>query len=307
MTLRAAVLRRIPPILRIHAAAVATPDNREAFDIRPVLLRYLSSRRAGIAHHHSFDSVRFFTFFVGWPRSGHSLFGALLDAHPSFAIAHELDVLPLVDAGFSRDQVFASIVENARAFAESPGGRGWSDYSYAVPGQSQGRFDNLRVVGDKKGGMSAYYLARVNPDVVEKIRRCAGVPIRVILYHRNPYDILATVAQRAGREAVSRTMVEDTFESLVPAVSRVRSECDSTEVIELYHEDFVGDPVSVLRGAVEAFGERATDDYLEAAGRIVRPTPNKTRSRVRWEPEITANVRQRIATLPYLRRYTFES
>jgi hypothetical protein len=40
--------------------------------------------------------VRSFCLFIGYPRSGHSLVGSLLDAHPDIAIAHEVNVLGLV-------------------------------------------------------------------------------------------------------------------------------------------------------------------------------------------------------------------
>jgi len=40
--------------------------------------------------------------FVGYPRSGHSVIGSLLNAHPDMVVAHELNALRYVQAGFSR-------------------------------------------------------------------------------------------------------------------------------------------------------------------------------------------------------------
>src|SRR3989344_1389974 len=37
-----------------------------------------------------FSSVRTFILFVGYPRSGHSLIGSIMDAHPNIIIAHEV-------------------------------------------------------------------------------------------------------------------------------------------------------------------------------------------------------------------------
>ena len=42
--------------------------------------------------------LRSFCLFIGYPRSGHSLLGSLLDAHPDIAIAHEVNALGLVVA-----------------------------------------------------------------------------------------------------------------------------------------------------------------------------------------------------------------
>ena len=75
----------------------------------PVLRRYpatyVSSRLDGFRLRHDFDDVRGFVIFVGQPRTGHSLVGALLDAHPNALIAHELDALKYVAAGYVLQRV----------------------------------------------------------------------------------------------------------------------------------------------------------------------------------------------------------
>ncbi|KAJ7371717.1 hypothetical protein OS493_023052 [Desmophyllum pertusum] len=40
-----------------------------------------------------YDGVETFVMFIGYPRSRHSLVGAILDAHPEIIIPHEYDVL----------------------------------------------------------------------------------------------------------------------------------------------------------------------------------------------------------------------
>ena len=303
MPLRDAITRSLPPIFRIHAEAKPTPDHQEAFTIRPIIYRYLRSR---LETSGGFDSVRYYTFFVGWPRSGHSLFGALLDAHPSVVIAHELDALPLIEAGFSRDQLFSCITRNARSFGLSSAGRGWSDYSYAVPGQWQGRYEDLRVIGDKKGGMSMHHIAHINPNVIDKVRTCVRVPLRVIVYHRNPFDILGTVARRAGETTMRGSTVAHAFHNLVPAVERVRAQLHPDELIEVYHEDFVAEPAAALTRVLDAYGESASESYLAAATAIVNRSPSQSRSKVSWPAEVRRMVETEIDRHEYLRRYSFE-
>ena len=46
-----------------------------------------------------FETIQLYCMFVGYPRSGHSLVGTLLDAHPDIVIAHELDALRHIRAG----------------------------------------------------------------------------------------------------------------------------------------------------------------------------------------------------------------
>ena len=40
-----------------------------------------------------YDGVETFVLFIGYPRSSHSLVGAILDAHPEIIIPNEYDVL----------------------------------------------------------------------------------------------------------------------------------------------------------------------------------------------------------------------
>ncbi|MBV6654043.1 MAG: hypothetical protein KI786_09830, partial [Mameliella sp.] len=41
----------------------------------------------------AYEKINKGIFFIGYPRSGHSILGALLDAHPQVALSHELDAL----------------------------------------------------------------------------------------------------------------------------------------------------------------------------------------------------------------------
>ena len=76
-----------------------------------------TSRRAGpvSACGDDFATVRAYVMFVGQPRTGHSLVGALLDAHPNALVAHELDALKYVAAGYDRRRLYALLVEQERA------------------------------------------------------------------------------------------------------------------------------------------------------------------------------------------------
>ena len=50
-----------------------------------------------------FAAVERFLLFVGYPRSGHSIVGALLNAHRDAVVSHELDAAPLIAGGCSRE------------------------------------------------------------------------------------------------------------------------------------------------------------------------------------------------------------
>ena len=85
----------------------------------PVFSRYpatfAASGWAGFRRRHDFATVRAYVMFVGQPRTGHSLVGALLDAHPNALIAHELDALKYVAAGDDRRRLYVLLVKQERA------------------------------------------------------------------------------------------------------------------------------------------------------------------------------------------------
>ena len=114
---------------------------------RQKIRRFIQSLAGGFAHRAAFRDLETFCTFIGYPRSGHTLIGSLLDAHPQAMIADELDALRYNQAGFSRRQIFYLLLRNSRISAA--GGRERTGYHYRVPGQWQGRFEKLRVIGDK--------------------------------------------------------------------------------------------------------------------------------------------------------------
>ena len=56
--------------------------------------------------------------FIGYPRSGHSLIGVLLDAHPNTIISHELGALKYLHTGFSKGQIYHLLLEKSRLCAK---------------------------------------------------------------------------------------------------------------------------------------------------------------------------------------------
>ena len=62
----------------------------------------------------SFEAVHTYVMFLGIGRSGTTLLGALLDAHPNVVIANEQNTLKyLYPFSFSRDQIFRLLQRNA--------------------------------------------------------------------------------------------------------------------------------------------------------------------------------------------------
>jgi hypothetical protein len=61
-----------------------------------------------------FNDVKYYVMFIGYAHSGHSLIGALLDAHPNMIISNELHALPLfANYNYDKYKIFKLILDNS--------------------------------------------------------------------------------------------------------------------------------------------------------------------------------------------------
>ena len=65
-----------------------------------------------------FEDVNTFCVFIGHGRSGHSIFGALLDAHPNIIISDEANTAKFLQAGFNRTKLFHTLLMKSRRQAK---------------------------------------------------------------------------------------------------------------------------------------------------------------------------------------------
>ncbi len=246
-------------------------------------------------------SLRAYCMFIGYPRSGHSLVGALLNAHPNIVVAHELSALEYLKYGPTQGSLAALLLKRDREFAA--GGRRWVGYDYAVPGQWQGRYTTLEVVGDKKGGRSTTVLAR-NPDLLATLRRTVGVPLRVIHHVRNPYDNISTWARKSNRRLPDAA--DQYFKYATVNRDLLARHLGVDEQIESHHDDLIADPVTELARLVAFLGPAAGDDYLRACAAVVFDKSSRTRDDADWPPGLIDDIAARMAGFDFLRRYRFD-
>jgi hypothetical protein len=251
-----------------------------------------------------FDSVETYCGFVGYPRSGHTLIAALLNAHPEIVMANELGALDWLTKGLGRLQIGAMILERDRDFARS--GYEFLGYSYAVPGQWQGRFRTLRVLGDKDGARDNRILER-HPDLLGLLGRVMRARVRILHVVRNPYDGLATFLRRdksLGGSVTADQALGLAVGALETAQGILRL-VPADDALTLRHEEFVRDPRQGIRQLCAFLGVDAPEDYVEACAGIVFASPRKTRAEVQWTPEQIEFVQQKmIARFPFLAGYT---
>jgi hypothetical protein len=251
----------------------------------------------------TYAALETFCLFTGYPRSGHSVFGAMLDAHPDMAIAFEEDSIRDFEDGLSRTEIFDKVIENVeRQVSKNRQSQG---YSYAVPGQWQGRNRALRVIGDKHGHHVASQYDK-DPAILERFEAQVELPLRIVHVTRNPYDVVARMTTKMKRERKGGPLhwSVKNFRRLARANERL-IESGAYPVLTVRHETFVAEPRRELVRACEFLGVAPEDEWLEACVSVVFESPHKSRTLVEWPKEEIDALERVIASHDFFAGYTF--
>lgn len=263
--------------------------------------KYARSLYLGSSRRQMFSDVETYCTFVGYPRSGHSLVAWLLDAHREVVIAPELDALKYVRARFGERQIYALLLDRAHEHQKQRREDGGRRYSYDVSGQWQGRFDRLRVIGDKKGGGSSMRLGQ-HPWLYDRLR--ATISARLVFVHvvRNPFDNISTLARR-NEQSLEESAQRYFF--MAEAVAALQSRVPDENWLEIRHEDMVEDAAEVLNRLCRFMDLEAPDDYVRSCTSIVRPSAHKSRHEAGWSGSLIQEVTARSSGYTFLRDYTY--
>jgi hypothetical protein len=274
---------------------------------RGLLLRksYLTSYLAALRRPEAFQDVRTLCLFLGHNKSGTSLLGSLLDAHPDAAVADDMDVLRFVEAGFSRAQLCHVLAKGARRdfLKGRVTARRVQAYSFLVPGQWQGRIRRGYVVGDSTSGSTTRRLAQ-DPALLDRVRHMAdGAAVRFLLVVRNPFDPISYIMVRGGRSFENAI---DHYFTNCAAVAALRQRIDAGDVLTVHYEKVVASPAAQLSRVCGFLGLEADEAYVAACRSVVHPSPERSRERVAWEPRWQREVEERMQAYDFLQGYSFE-
>jgi hypothetical protein len=268
--------------------------------------KYLTSALAAVRRPGRFESVGVCFAFVGHTKSGGSLLGALLDAHPRVACADELGIFRLLDRGFTRSQILHLIVRGSRreALKGRVTGRRIGSYSLAVDGMHQGEAgDDLRALGDSRAGPTTRLLDMDLALVDRMVQHLGDIDLRFIHVVRNPYDPIAVMVLRGGRT------IDDALGDYLGQchrLVRLRQAIEPEKLATVRYEDLVSRPEIELERVCAFLEVDVTDDYLQACAAVIEQSPRRDRDRIDWPDASRAAVEDLIHGFEFLTGYGFE-
>jgi hypothetical protein len=271
-----------------------------------VARNYLLSSRAIRRDPGRFHDVRTFCLFIGHNKSGTSLVGGLLDAHPNVILSDEVDALQYVEAGFGRAQIFHLLLKGSRAEARKGRitARRLEPYSYSVPGQWQGRSATPLVVGDGTSGTSTRRLG-IRPVLLDRLSGLiGGIDLRLIQVIRNPFDPISVMMVR-GRRSFQNAI--DHYFGACEILVDIRRRIDGASLLPVHYEKIVTDPEGGMTAVCRFLGVEVDPDYLNSCARILRRRPDRSREMVEWTRPWIDYVQRRIGAFDFLKGYSYEN
>lgn len=249
-----------------------------------------------------FSFVDTLCVFIGHVKSGGSLVGAMLDAHPDALVSDEVDLLRHLEAGFDREQLCHLVEKGSRreAMKGRVTARRLDAYSLAVPGSYQGRAACVRVIGDVRAGPTTRRLGD-NPDLLAQLESVMS-PTRVRMLHvvRNPFDPIAAMVRRGGRSFANAT--ED-YAAQCQRLLRLRGTIAPQQLLTVRYEQFTDDPRQSLVEVCGYLGLEAGAEYLDACAAVVQRDRPGERTSVDWSTEAIAAVEELIESVSFLHGY----
>ena len=277
--------------------------------------------------------VERFVYFIGYGRSGHSIIASMLDAHPNIIIAHEYSIFENLRTmgrnAFSKEFIFNQLYRNSYESAICRDG--WRNiamnkkrYTLDMPGLWQGRFKELKVVGDKAAGYTAMEYYNSPGDFTElysEFLATIGIPVQVIHVVRNPYDIIANVVlymHSGPKYGVKLNASANNkffhYGSLPAAINITFTKAEAVvkmkqalnlNVLDIYTEDFVVDPEATMRKLCSALGVECSERYLKKCKDKAFKELPMTRDFVLWPKRELNLVKEKCQEFPFFKRYDF--
>jgi len=253
--------------------------------------------------------IETFFIFIGHSRSGHSLVGALLDAHENVCCSFHTHPLKRIRShhgkkSLIRRAIFREIRESSRINVKRT-----ESYDFQVPGLWQGKDENITAIGDKAGRGSVKELIRTSRGkqfpLFDKLRRIVGVPVKVIHITRNPYNNITTMFKNVSKSGSTIKKTFDAYFGVCKDVKKIRKYLQSqgVQILTIRHENFVGSPKDGLTRLCEFLGVACDGVYLEKCSSFVFDKPTSRFKKAEWNDKLLESAKEHIKRYEFLEGY----
>ena len=267
----------------------------------------------------NFENVKNFVIFVGYGKSGTTLVGSLLDAHPNAIVTYEYNVLGVIEENnaIKREDLFNVLLKKS---SKQRNRRKIGDgYTYKVQNGWQGKCENLKVIGDKKAGTSTRYLQN-NPKLIDKLRKVIGdTGLKVLFVTRNPFDVISTTYYQQKRKDNKTRKINrqwqvdgecvDAYFSCCATVKMLKEKAiiKPEELFQVKHEHIIDNPKSKLAEICNFLELEPENNYINACTETIYKKPHKSREEIFWSAKNIKKVAARAKSFDFIAEYAWDN
>ena len=276
------------------------------------------------------EGVEKFAFFAGYPRSGHSMIGSVMDAHPNMIIAHEYRLFKncysMLEKGenlfAAKFLLFNTLYKksylDAKCGWRSDKDRKKKGYNFNFNSKWQGAFSQLKVIGDKSGGCVGLQMHVHGKTCLQQMIDSLHVPIVAVHVIRNPYDMIATAITYLNadqtkkgpaiyvKQNVSADMQMERTKHVFMLADSVVKVKTYVPVVEIPIEDFIQDPSRIVMKLCHSLGVECPQEYVDRVTAKAYKNVSRSRDLISWSPSVLTFIQQQIIKYPFFEGYTFE-
>jgi hypothetical protein len=235
--------------------------------------------------------MKYWLSFMGYPRSGHTLVAAILNANPNCMVSNQLNI-------FSNDKIDMNYIRSYSLITGT-----WKPTTQVphVPKQE------IKVVGDKTGHRTVEILNSL-PQRLGMIKSQIGVPMKWIHVVRNPFDNLATWAKLNYENNKQRSQsqylnnVIEKYIKLNETIARLRK---SEDVLTVRHEYVITRMHNTLEEMANFLDISFDPIWRDNVRNTVWKKPRVTRRQIPWTQKQKGIVHDIINQYEWLKGYDF--
>jgi hypothetical protein len=244
-------------------------------------------------------SMKYFLSFMGYPRSGHSLVAAILNAHPNVICSNQLHFYGKID-NLTKESLFNKIIRGSSRTI-------FKDTIDITPSPKK----EILVIGDKTGHRTTTFLEN-NPQKLGVMKNIVGIPIKWIHVVRNPYDTLATWGRlnyrnaiRNNQDTTKKQKLDDVIQKYRQLNETIRRLRRSEDVLTVNHEFLITRMHNTLL-EISNFLEIDFDpEWRDNIRKSVWNKPRITRHDMQWSTIQKKAVDQMTKEYSWLNGYVF--
>lgn len=244
------------------------------------------------------DDLRCFVLIVGNARSGSTLLGAVIDAHPDAMVANETAASVSFWQGMDGPAILGEVRRNAQRMrvADRPS----AGYHYRIGGECARA--SVQVMGDKIWN-PATLLLHGDHALLGRLEAALGMPVKIVHAVRNPFDVVATMHRRSGAPIADRIAW---YFMHCDAVQAIRANRPSEGYTDVHHEALLSAPEAGIAALCRFLGLEVVAAHVAACQEMFFAQPRLTRQDVRWENAEIRLIVDGIHRYPFLARYAQE-